>query len=108
LPSAAHRNTFRPISLGTEPRKLTHADSATVAQEACCAQPPSTCSSRPSSVPSTDVEWHEQRRRRRVAEQRDHLLTRSTAPYVLFLDDDVWLEPWSLEAIERLGCGFVG
>ncbi len=60
----------------------------------------------------TEVEWHEQRPRRGLAEQRDHLLSRSTAPYALFLDDDVWLERWSLatllEAIERLGCGFVG
>jgi GT2 family glycosyltransferase len=60
----------------------------------------------------TEVEWHERRPRRGLAEQRDHLLRRSSAPYVLFLDDDVWLEPWSLqtllEAIERLGCGFVG
>ena len=38
--------------------------------------------------------------------------TRSTAPYALFLDDDVWLEPGALErmhsAIVELGCGFVG
>ncbi|MCU1585444.1 MAG: glycosyl transferase [Microbacteriaceae bacterium] len=50
--------------------------------------------------------------RRGLAEHRQFLLDCSTARYVLFLDDDVWLEPGSLErlhdAIERLGCGFVG
>lgn len=50
--------------------------------------------------------------RRGLAEQRDFLLAQSTADLVLFLDDDVWLEPGSVErmadALERLGCGFVG
>ncbi|KQQ19434.1 glycosyl transferase [Rathayibacter sp. Leaf299] len=50
--------------------------------------------------------------RRGLAEQRQYLLSLSTAPAVLFLDDDVWLEPGTLlrmhEALERLGCGFVG
>jgi GT2 family glycosyltransferase len=50
--------------------------------------------------------------RRGMAEQRAFLLARATAPYVLFLDDDVWLEPGTLrmmvDALERLGCGFVG
>jgi GT2 family glycosyltransferase len=50
--------------------------------------------------------------RRGLAEQRQFLLDCSASRYVLFLDDDVWLEPGSLErlhdAIERLGCGFVG
>ena len=50
--------------------------------------------------------------RRGLAEQRQHLLESSRAEYVLFLDDDVWLEPWSvgtlLTALQRLGCGFVG
>ncbi|MDH2445400.1 glycosyltransferase [Amnibacterium sp. CER49] len=50
--------------------------------------------------------------RRGMAEHRDFLLRQAGAPYVLFLDDDIWLEPGSLarlhEAIERLGCGFVG
>jgi len=49
---------------------------------------------------------------RGVAENRNHLLSRAEAEYVLFLDDDVWLEPWSVarlvEAIEKLDCGFVG
>lgn len=50
--------------------------------------------------------------RRGVAENRQHLLDRATAALVLFLDDDVWLEPWALErlveAIEQLDCGMVG
>ncbi|HEY2669848.1 MAG TPA: glycosyltransferase [Rugosimonospora sp.] len=49
---------------------------------------------------------------RGVAENRGHLLTASAARYVLFLDDDVWLEPGAvrrlLDAIRRLGCGLVG
>ena len=50
--------------------------------------------------------------RRGLAEHRQFLLDQSAAELVLFLDDDVWLEPRSLErmtdAIETLGCGFVG
>ncbi|MBF6289532.1 glycosyltransferase family A protein [Nocardia cyriacigeorgica] len=50
--------------------------------------------------------------RRGMAEHRAHLLRRSTARYVLFLDDDVWLEPGTLtrmrEAIGAMGCGLVG
>ncbi len=50
--------------------------------------------------------------RRGVAEHRAYLLDRSRARYVLFLDDDVWLEPGTVRrmrtAIEELGCGFVG
>ena len=50
--------------------------------------------------------------RRGVAEQRDFLLGRATAAAVLFLDDDVWLEPGALarlhDALTTLGCGFVG
>ena len=49
---------------------------------------------------------------RGLAEQRQFLLDQSTAPYVLFLDDDVLLEP---DVVDRLlkvilaeGCGFVG
>jgi GT2 family glycosyltransferase len=52
------------------------------------------------------------RPRRGLAEQRQFLLECSTADAVLFLDDDVWLEPGLLarlfEALSRLGCGFVG
>jgi GT2 family glycosyltransferase len=50
--------------------------------------------------------------RRGLAEHRAALLARSTARYVLFLDDDVWLEPGAVgrlhEAIVALGCGLVG
>ncbi|HEY0700881.1 MAG TPA: glycosyltransferase family 2 protein [Micromonospora sp.] len=50
--------------------------------------------------------------RRGLAEHRAHLLDQSTARYVLYLDDDVWLEPGAVArmvtAITELGCGFVG
>ncbi len=50
--------------------------------------------------------------RRGLAEHRAHLLSRSAARYVLFLDDDVWLAPGAvprmLAAINELGCGLVG
>ncbi|SCL17060.1 Glycosyl transferase family 2 [Micromonospora inyonensis] len=50
--------------------------------------------------------------RRGLAEHRAYLLDRSTARYVLCLDDDVWLEPGTLHrlvtAITELDCGFVG
>lgn len=49
---------------------------------------------------------------RGLAENRAHLLDLSLARYVLYLDDDIWLEPGSVAllraAIEDLGCGFVG
>lgn len=50
--------------------------------------------------------------RRGLAEQRDFLLSRASAPYVLFLDDDLLLSPRVLErmlaAIRAERCGFVG
>jgi len=50
--------------------------------------------------------------RRGIAEQRQFLLEQAIAPYVLFLDDDVLLEPWVLGLLLRTmrqeGCGFVG
>lgn len=50
--------------------------------------------------------------RRGLAHQRQVLLKAAQAPYVLFLDDDVILEPAALErlvdALERTRCGFVG
>lgn len=50
--------------------------------------------------------------RRGMAEQRAFLLSQSQAPYALFLDDDLLLEPdvlaRMLAAIRGEGCGFVG
>lgn len=50
--------------------------------------------------------------RRGMAEQRQFLLERAIAPYALFLDDDVILEPdvvaRMLRVIEQESCGFVG
>ncbi|GAA4436470.1 glycosyltransferase family A protein [Actinokineospora soli] len=50
--------------------------------------------------------------RRGIAEQRAFLFVQSSARFVLFLDDDVWLAPGTLPrlrtAITALGCGLVG
>ncbi|MHA7207543.1 glycosyltransferase [Arthrobacter sp. MDT1-65] len=50
--------------------------------------------------------------RRGLAEHRHYLLGLASAPLVLFLDNDVWLEPGSLDrmvrALRTAGCGFVG
>ncbi|WP_052510717.1 glycosyltransferase family 2 protein [Crystallibacter crystallopoietes] len=50
--------------------------------------------------------------RRGMAEQRDFLLGLAEAGLVLFLDNDVWLEPDMLArmtgALREAGCGFVG
>ncbi|GAA0904984.1 glycosyltransferase [Pseudonocardia zijingensis] len=50
--------------------------------------------------------------RRGLAEHRAFLLASSAARRVLFLDDDVWLEPGTVgrldDALTALGCGFVG
>ena len=58
------------------------------------------------------VETHRHLPRRGMAEQRHFLLSRSTARYVHFIDDDVLLEPNTLErmlaVIQQEGCGFVG
>lgn len=58
------------------------------------------------------VEWYYRTPSKGIAEQRDFLLERATAQYVLYLDDDVWMEPQVLttlvETIEVQGCGFVG
>ncbi len=58
------------------------------------------------------VEWHYRVPSKGIAEQRDFLLNRATAKYVLYLDDDVWMEPQVLETlvktIQEQGCGFVG
>ncbi|HLG63445.1 MAG TPA: glycosyltransferase family A protein [Ktedonosporobacter sp.] len=58
------------------------------------------------------VEWHDRGPVYGIAEQRDFLLKRATAEAVLYLDDDVLMEPWVAERLlatlrdER--CGFVG
>jgi GT2 family glycosyltransferase len=58
------------------------------------------------------VELHKHLPRRGLAEQRQFLLDQATAPYLLFMDDDVLLEPNALEGMLSLlrdhGCGFVG
>jgi len=50
--------------------------------------------------------------RRGIAEHRDALLARVEAPFAMFLDDDVWLEPDTLARMVAVllaeGCGFVG
>jgi glycosyltransferase involved in cell wall biosynthesis len=50
--------------------------------------------------------------RKGMAEQRQFLLDQAAAPYALFLDDDLILEPWVLEqmltALQGLQIGFVG
>ena len=47
-----------------------------------------------------------------MAEQRQFLLEQAKSPYVLFLDDDLLLEPEvigrMMETIRQEGCGFVG
>ncbi|MGH3615100.1 MAG: glycosyltransferase family 2 protein [Pseudonocardia sp.] len=58
------------------------------------------------------VRAHRHLPRRGLAEHRAAMLSCSTARYVLFCDDDVWLEPGAVarlhEAITELGCGLVG
>ncbi len=58
------------------------------------------------------VNWRPRSERRGIAEQRDFLLGEATADYVLYLDDDVFLEPWVLQrlvdVITEQKCGFVG
>lgn len=58
------------------------------------------------------VELHRHVPPRGMAEQRAFLLDRAERAFVLYLDDDVWLEPDAVEvllaAIRRLRCGFVG
>ena len=58
------------------------------------------------------VEYHYRPARRGIAEQRDFLLARSTAANVLYLDDDVLMEPWVVqrlvETLRRENCAFVG
>lgn len=64
------------------------------------------------AVRSQVLQIHQRQTRRGMAEQRQYLLTQARAPHVLYLDDDVLLEP---EVVERMltvlrsqECGFVG
>lgn len=47
-----------------------------------------------------------------IAEQRDFLLSQARSEWVLYLDDDVFMEPWVLgqlvESLRAEKCGFVG
>ena len=58
------------------------------------------------------IALHKHLPRRGIAEQRQFLLNQVTAPYALFLDDDVILEAVVIEhmlsALQTQGCGFVG
>ena len=58
------------------------------------------------------IDLHKHLPRRGIAEQRQFLLEQATAPYVLFLDDDLILEATVLHqlltAIQAESCGFVG
>ncbi len=58
------------------------------------------------------VDWHVRPPRHGIAEQRQFLLDAADAPYVLYLDDDVFMESWVLarllEVIAQQRCGFVG
>lgn len=58
------------------------------------------------------VELHRHMPRRGMAEHRQFLLERSTAPYVHYLDDDVALDPPVMErmlgVLRHEACGFVG
>lgn len=57
------------------------------------------------------IEWHH-REPRGIAEQRNFLLGRAKAEAVLFLDDDIFIEPFVVErllsVLEAENCGFVG
>lgn len=58
------------------------------------------------------VVTHKHLPRRGIAEQRQFLLDQAKAPYSLFLDDDLILEPYVIEqmlnTIQQENCGFVG
>lgn len=58
------------------------------------------------------VEWHHRPPIHGIAEQRDFLLRQASADWVLYLDDDVLMEPWVvgklLETLRRVGGAFLG
>jgi GT2 family glycosyltransferase len=74
--------------------------------------PPAQSMARVLRLRGQDVTFTRHLPRRGLAEHRAFLLDLASAPYVLFLDDDVWLEPAALDrlrtAIGTLACGFVG
>lgn len=58
------------------------------------------------------VEYHHRPPVHGIAEQRDFLLKQAQAETILYLDDDVLMEPWVLghlyEVLKEQRCGFVG
>ncbi len=58
------------------------------------------------------LEWHYRAPSQGIAEQRDFLLKQARADDILYLDDDVFMEPWVLASLVSIlhakGCGFVG
>jgi glycosyltransferase involved in cell wall biosynthesis len=58
------------------------------------------------------VEWHTRPQVHGIAEQRDFLLKQATADAILYLDDDVFMEPWVVEKLLDIlhseHCAFVG
>jgi len=74
--------------------------------------PPAASMLRVLAAQGTAVELHRHLPRRGLAEHRQFALEQARADKVLFLDDDVWLEPGALAtmsyALDTLGCGFVG
>ena len=58
------------------------------------------------------VAWHTRPQVNGIVEQRDFLLRQATAGAVLYLDDDVFMEPGVVErllkALQEQRCGFVG
>ncbi|MBF2026262.1 MAG: glycosyltransferase family 2 protein [Oscillatoriales cyanobacterium C42_A2020_001] len=58
------------------------------------------------------VETHWHLPRQGIAEHRQFLLEQAIAPYVLYLDDDLILEPWAIaglmQVMQEQNCGFVG
>jgi len=63
-------------------------------------------------VQGRPVELHKHLPRQGMAEHRQYLLDQAHAPYVLFLDDDLILEPdmvqMMLDTLQEEGCGLVG
>ncbi|HEX7021558.1 MAG TPA: glycosyltransferase [Trueperaceae bacterium] len=58
------------------------------------------------------LEWHHRLPRHGIAEQRQFLLDQATSRHCLFLDDDVFMEPWVAAKLHEVlcaeACGFVG